>query len=170
MYWGPASQEVAGHCLMVGSREQIFLLVFVSTWPLLFFKLLLSQPVSFLSYFLSLSCWGGGLREWLGGTRWTAKVNPQQKDNTFLQWIISCYSKLYSSHHKWHGISEASYNIASPKEIWFPLQSPVETKKVWSVIVSWKEAKPIQVYEESQPIAKIWENLQRRSGGPGSQN
>ena len=126
--------------------------------------------MSFSSYFLSQSHWGGGLRERLGGTWRTAKVNPTQKDNTFLQWIISCYSKLYSSHHKWHGTSHAAYNIPSLKEIWFPLQPPVETKKVWSVIITWREAKPIQVYEETQPIARRWESLWRRSGSPGSQN
>lgn len=126
--------------------------------------------MSFSSYFFSLSCWGGELREWLDGTWWTAKVNPLQKDNTFLHWIISCCSKLYSSHHKWQRTSHASYNIPSLKEIWFPLQSPSETKNVWSVITTWREAKPIQVYEESQPRPSRWESLQRRSGSPGSQN
>lgn len=36
--------------------------------------------------------------------------------------------------------------------------------------MTWREAKTLQVYEESQPIARRWESLQRRSGSPGSQN
>lgn len=86
--WGPTSQEVDEHRLLIASRESNSLFSFVSSCGLCFFfiKLTLPQPMSsFSSYFLPspLSCWGRGTIKGFGG-HWAASQ---------VQHTIGCHFK-----------------------------------------------------------------------------